>query len=168
MHLPPYNPFPDIPGDKISLRQVLMSDMNDLVDISFYDAKQATTVEQAIEMQEKIDRDYRDGNSIHWGIVDNATNKIVGTCGYYRGLDKGSGELGCVLLPSFRGQGFMTFAMQSAIDFGLNNIGLTRIWAATTVQNHSAIRLLERLGFVKVADLPDDEIEFEYLKLGIV
>ena len=68
MHLPPYDSFPDIPGDKISLRQVLMSDMNDLVDISFYDAKQATTVEQAIEMQEKINKDYRDGNSIHWAL----------------------------------------------------------------------------------------------------
>ncbi|MDF2478780.1 MAG: family acetyltransferase [Sphingobacterium sp.] len=26
--------------------------------------------------------------------------------GYYRGFENASGELGCVLLPQFRGQGF--------------------------------------------------------------
>lgn len=30
--------------------------------------------------------------------------------GYYRGFENASGELGCVLLPQFRGQGFMTSA----------------------------------------------------------
>ncbi|MNL20180.1 Spermidine N(1)-acetyltransferase [compost metagenome] len=115
----------------------------------------------AIVMQERIDQDIRDGNSIHWGIIDHSTNKIVGTCGYYRGLDKGEGELGCVLLPQFRGQGFMTNAMQLAIDFGLNNLGLKRIWAITSNENIKAIKLLERLKFIKVVDLEDNEIEYE-------
>lgn len=158
---PPYNPFPFIANDKISLRQILNSDINDLIDISFYDAIQATTLQQAIEMNSRINDDYYDGNTIHWGIVDNVTRKIVGTCGYYRGLDKGEGELGCVLLPQYRGQGFMTSAMRLAIDFGINNIGLNRIWAITSTQNEKAIKLLERLGFVKIRDLADNEIEFE-------
>lgn len=161
MKLPPYPIFPNISGDKISLRQILPSDIKDLIEISFYDSIQATTVEQAAVMQDKINKDYNDGNSIHWGIVDNATNNIIGTCGYYRGLDKGNGELGCVLLPQFRGLGFMTQAMQLVIDFGLNNIRLKRVWAITTKQNIKAIQLLERLDFIKVADLQDDEIEYE-------
>ena len=138
--------------------------MNDLLEISYYDAKQAKNVEQAIEMQAKIDKDYADGNSIHWGIEELSTNKIVGTCGYYRGLDKGEGELGCVLLPQFRGQGFMTNAMQLAIDFGLKNMELKRIWAITSKENNHAIKLLERINFIKLTDLPDDEIEYELKK----
>ncbi|HLF51527.1 GNAT family protein [Flavobacterium sp.] len=161
MKLPPYHIFPNISGDKISLRQILPSDIKDLIAISFYDSIQATTLEQAAAMQDKINKDYNDGNSIHWGIVDKATNKIIGTCGYYRGLDKGNGELGCVLLPQFRGLGFMTQAMQLAIDFGLNKIRLKRVWAITTKQNIKAIQLLERLNFIKIADLQDDEIEYE-------
>jgi [ribosomal protein S5]-alanine N-acetyltransferase len=85
----------------------------------------------------------------------------MGTCGYYRGLDKGEGELGCVLLPRYKGQGFMTAAMELAIDFGINFIKLNRIWAITTRQNDKAIRLLTRLDFIKVTDLPDNEIEYE-------
>lgn len=161
MNLPPYSTFPNIIGDKITLRQIQPADVIDIIEISFYDAVQATTLQQAIEMQDKINKDYMNGNSIHWGIADRVTNKIIGTCGYYRGLDQGTGELGCVLLPQYQGQGFMTFSMSLAIDFGINNIGLKRIYAITAQQNGKAQKLFERLGFVKIADLEDDEIEYE-------
>jgi [ribosomal protein S5]-alanine N-acetyltransferase len=161
MRLPPYDIFPIISGDKISLRQILTADIKDLIEISFYDSIQATTFQQALEMHTKINNDYIEGNSVHWGIADNLTNKIIGTCGYYRGFDKGTGELGCVLLPQYRGKGFMTSAMLLAIDFGINMIGLRRIWAITTKQNEKAIKLLERLNFEKVSDLENDKIEYE-------
>jgi ribosomal-protein-alanine N-acetyltransferase len=161
MELPPYSSFPNIIGDTISLRQIQLSDINDIIEISYYDAVQATTLEQATEMQAKIDKDYTDGNSIHWGIADNTTNKIVGTCGYYRGLDVGAGELGCILLPKYRGQVFMSSGMALAIEFGINHIGLNRIWAETSQQNENAIKLLERLDFVKIADLEDNSVEYE-------
>ena len=164
MKLPPYTFFPNITGDKISLRQISTADIDELVEITFYDAVQATTKQQATRMNAKINQDYIDGNSIHWGISERLTNKIVGTCGYYRGLDKGEGELGCVLLPQFRGQGYMTSAMVLAVEFGLNTIGLKRIWAATSQQNKEAIKLLERLNFIKIADLEDNEVEYELIQ----
>ncbi|WP_205945196.1 GNAT family N-acetyltransferase [Pedobacter hiemivivus] len=163
MNLPPYSIFPNIIGDKVSLRQIQPTEVNGIVEISYYNAIQATAVEQAIEMQGKINKDYTDGNSIHWGIIDNLTDKIVGTCGYYRGLDKGAGELGFVLLQQYRGQGFMTTAIALAIEFGINNIGLKRIWAETTQDNEGAIKVLERLNFFKIADLDDNGIEYEFI-----
>jgi hypothetical protein len=54
MKLPPYDIFPNIIGDKISLRQIHLSDISDIIEISFYDAVQATTLQQTIEMQAKI------------------------------------------------------------------------------------------------------------------
>ncbi|MCT2561941.1 GNAT family N-acetyltransferase [Chryseobacterium herbae] len=155
------NDFPNVKGSRVSLRQIMDADIPDLIEISFYDAIQAETVQQAAEMQARIDRDYLDGNSIHWGIIDNETYQIVGTCGYYRGLNKGEGELGCVLLPKYYGQGYMTDGMSLAIDFGLNTMGLKRIWAATSRENGPAMKLLERLHFVKTEDLSDGEIEYE-------
>jgi [ribosomal protein S5]-alanine N-acetyltransferase len=160
---PPYDNFPFISNDKISLRKIQNSDIKNLIEISFYDSIQATTLEQAIEMNLKINRDYDDGNSVHWVIVENQSNKIVGTCGYYRGFDKGEGELGCILLPQYRGQGFMTSAMLLAIDFGIIKIGLKRIWAITSQQNEKAIKLLERLDFKKIRILDDNEVEFELI-----
>ena len=153
--------FPTLKGDRILLRQILPEDIKDIIEISFYDAIQANTAAQAAEMQAKIHQDYLDGNSIHWGIVNQLTGKIVGSCGYYRGFNQGAGELGCVLLPQYQSQGYMSAAMLLAIDFGLNTIGLKRIWAITTRQNTNAIKLLERLGFIKIADLDDDEVEYQ-------
>lgn len=161
MKLPPYDPFPTLSNDKIVLREIQLADLNDLIEISFYDAVQATSLEQALEMHAKINQDYLDGNTLHWGIADQVTNKIVGTCGYYRGLNKGEGELGCVLLPTYRGQGYMTSALLLAITFGLEGMKLKRIWAITTKQNSKAIQLMEQLNFIKIADLADDEIEYE-------
>lgn len=163
MKLPPYDNFPTITDDKILLREIVSSDLFDLIEISFYDGFQAKSLEQAETMLSKIKNDYSEGNSVHWGIADTLTNKIVGTCGYYRGLNKGEGELGCVLLPQYQGRGYMTSAMLLAINFGINTIGLKRIWAITSQDNSGAIRLLERLNFIKVADLEGNKVEYELL-----
>ena len=161
MNLPPYKTFPQISNERILLRKVQPLDMSDLMEISFYDALQAKTESEAQEMQDKINLDYRNGNSIHWGIVDRSTSKIVGTCGYYRGFENERGELGCILLPQFRGQGFMSAAMQLAIDFGLKNIGLQKIWAATDQNNKETIKMLTRLDFKKTSEKDNGELLFE-------
>lgn len=161
MNLPPYKTFPQISNERILLREVQPLDMSDLMEISFYDATQAKTESEAQEMQDRINQDYLNANSIHWGIVERSTNKIVGTCGYYRGFENGSGELGCILLPQFRGQGFMSAAMQLAIDFGFKNIGLQKIWAATDHNNKETIKLLTRLHFKETSEGENGELVFE-------
>jgi [ribosomal protein S5]-alanine N-acetyltransferase len=161
MKLPPYYIFPTISADKISLRQILKEDVEHLIEISFYDGIQATTLKQAMEMLDKINKDYLNGNTVHWGIADNITNRIIGTCGYYRGFENRSGELGCVLLPQYQGKGFMTSAMSLAIAFGFKHMRLKRVAAVTTNQNLKAVKLLERLSFIKVAELEGDLIEYE-------
>lgn len=161
MKLPPYDVYPSLSSEKISLSEILPSDIKDIIRISFYDSIQATTLQEATEMQTKINKDYSDGNSIHWGISINTTNTIIGSCGYYRGFNNDAGELGCILLPQFRGQGFMTTAMRLAIEFGINDLKLKRIWAVTTKQNNKAVKLLEKLNFIKLRCLKGDQIEYQ-------
>lgn len=163
MKLPPYDIFPEINSDTIVLRQVQTDDIKGLVEISFYDSRPALNVEDATEMQDRINLDYQNGSSIHWGIADKWTNEIIGTLGYYRGFDKGVGELGCVLKPKFRGKGYMTLALKLATEFGLNEIGLTKIIAITSKQNANAIKLLGRLNFIKIAELQEDEVEYQFV-----
>ena len=158
---PPFEVFPVVANETITLREIQYSDIPDLREISFYNAIPAKTVEEAAEMNSKITKDYKAGNSIHWGIVENKSGKMVGTCGYYRGFEQGAGELGCVLLSQYRGQGLMNSALELAITFGLQTMNLKRIWAATTPQNKKAIQLLERLGLKKTRDTEDGEVEFE-------
>ena len=162
MQLPPYTIFPAIKGNRVSLREIQQADLKGLMEISFYNGIQATTMDEAITMQHKINADYLSGNSIHWCITDNETQNVVGTCGYYRGFKNGAGELGCVLLEKYRGQGFMAAALYLAINFGLHTMGLEKIFAGTTKQNIKAVQLLTKLNFINV-DAPDETgIIFEY------
>lgn len=163
MNKPPYESFPSVSGERIILRQINPAEIEDIIEISFYDAKQASTVMEALQMLERINHDYLNGESIHWGIIDKLTKKIVGTCGYYRGFNNGVGELGCVLLPQYQGVGFMIQAMQLAINFGINDIGLKKIIAITSPQNIKAMSLFDRLGFSKMYN-EDDTVQYEFIK----
>lgn len=161
MNLPPYATYPNVSDDRILLREIQDRDIENIVEISRYDGKKAKNVAEASAMQQKIHQNYLDGESIHWGIVDKANNLIVGTCGYYRGLAEGAGELGCILSAAHYGKGYMTAALRLAIDFGLKHIGLERVFAVTTQQNIKAVQLLERLGFVQTAHQEGESMEFE-------
>lgn len=152
MHLPPYDVFPTILADRIILREIVLSDLDHILEVSFYDGKPAADTAEALVMLQRIERDYHNGDTIHWGIADKNSNIIMGTCGYYRGLRDGAGELGCVLRPAFRGQGIMKEAIQAAIDFGQQQMGLQHVFAITTRQNLKALALVERLGFVQIKD----------------
>jgi len=160
MKLPPYEKFPTLIAEGIVLREVQTDDLQNLVDILFYDSKPALNLEGAIEIQKKIDLDYLNGTSIPWGIADKASNEILGNVGFYRGFNDGAGEIGCVIRPEFRGKGLMTKAMTLAIKFGFNDVELTNIIALTTKTNKKAIKLVERLNFVKTAELKGEEIEY--------
>ena len=162
LQLPPYHPFPVLTDGRIILRPIGPADLHDILDISYYDGQKAQNVAEAQVMQDKIHQNYQDGDSIHWGIIDAHTQKIAGTCGYYRGFANDAGELGCVLLPAFRGQGYMTAALQLAIDFGKNTMGLNQVWAATSRSNTRAMQLLERLHFEQAADTEGDQIIYSH------
>lgn len=166
MLLPPFDMFPILRGERVVLREVQPSDCRDIVSISFYNGKPAASTDEAAAMLERIDNDYRNGETVHWGIADPLSNTLLGTCGYYRGFSSDSGELGCVLLQDSRGKGIMTEALQLAIAFGIDVLGLKRITAITTADNSKAIALLERLNFVEV-HRRDSGLEFEFLCFSI-
>ena len=155
MYPPPYLVFPTIFSERIMLREVTPADLDDILEISVYDGKPAASTAEALEMLQRIEQDYLNGETVHWGIADKVSNVIMGTCGYYRGFQAETGELGCVLRPAFRGKGIMTEAMQAAIDFGFRQIGLKQIIASTSQHNIKAVAVLERLLFTKVAGKQD-------------
>ncbi len=59
----------------------------------------------------------------------------------------------------------MRKAIELALEFGLNTMELTDIVAITTKQNDAVVKLLERLSFIKVADLHDDTLKYSYHQL---
>ena len=160
-NFPPYQTFPTLTSKEIILRQLTHTDAADILEISYYNGVQAVDLSEAIEMLNKINQDYLDGSSIHWGIVDAQSEKLVGTCGYYRGFANDIGELGYVLKPAFQGRGFMTRALQQAIVFGIHTVGLQKIIAVTEKNNMKSQHVLGRLGFSEESS-NEDYITYSY------
>ena len=52
-------------------------------------SSQVTTVDDVLLMLDKIRKDYREGNAINWGIVEVASGKIAGSCGFTEDLKTG-------------------------------------------------------------------------------
>jgi RimJ/RimL family protein N-acetyltransferase len=59
----------------------------------------------------------------------------------------GSAELGFLLRPDCWGAGLATEAVGAVIAHGFGTLGLTRLAAAAQVENHAAVRVLEKNGF---------------------
>lgn len=162
MDKPPYTEYPKIASEALLLRKIDPEELPQLLPISFYDGKRAETEAEAAKMLQQIEQDHLNGESIHWGIEERSSGKLTGTCGFYRGFENASGELGGVLLPEYRVKGLMTQAMRLAIEFGFRRIGLKRIFAVTSKDNSAAIKLLGRLDFRSIKTTKE-EVEYEIL-----
>jgi ribosomal-protein-alanine N-acetyltransferase len=161
MSLPPFDQYPILTDNIIILRPSRIADIPDIMEICFYDGKVAESQEEAKDMLQKINRDYENGNSIHWVISDFILHQTIGTCGFYRGFQNDTGEIGYVLLPEFRGHGWMTYAVQLMIRFGFNDMGLKRIIAFTDMENVKSQKVLERIGFSLSDSKEDGNLEYE-------
>jgi ribosomal-protein-alanine N-acetyltransferase len=158
---PPYQNFPILRSPDIVLRQIVHTDADEIMEISYYNGIRATDPIEAIEMQNMIDQDYLEGNCIHWGIMGVQSSKLVGTCGYYRDFIDNTGELGYILKPSFVGRGYMTTALKKAIEFGINTIGLQKIIAITEKDNIKSQNVLMKLNFTQEAER-DNYLTYTY------
>ncbi|MFL6261593.1 MAG: GNAT family N-acetyltransferase [Thermoanaerobaculia bacterium] len=70
----------------------------------------------------------------------------IGICGLVKRDSLEDVDIGFALLPGFWGQGYAFEAASAVMEYGKNALGLKRIVAITARDNHSSIKLLEKLG----------------------
>ena len=93
-----------------------------------------------------------------WVLIDKTTNAKIGTCGFHLwNPDKKEIEIGFELMEQYTGKGYMQEAVATLIEFARHEMKVERINAIAYVENKNCIKLLEKLGFIKV-----DEKETEF------
>lgn len=96
------------------------------------------------------------GRGHAWAIRLRSGGNVIGACNFHHWHPiHHRATLGFLLDPGFWGRGLMAEAVQAAIDYGWEGMDLHRIQAEVAPDNPSAMRLLERLGFVREACLSD-------------
>jgi ribosomal-protein-alanine N-acetyltransferase len=96
-------------------------------------------------------------NGFRWGIATCNDPALIGSAGLYKWVDEPlrQAELGYDLEPAAWGRGYMREAVGAILDFAFGPMRLERVEAFVLSSNVRSQRVLDRLGFRRVALLPD-------------
>ena len=164
MNILNFNPFPLLMGENIILRKLKVEDAPIIFDYQsnpenfpFVDMPIYTELEQAENYITKMNNGVEQNKWIIWGITTKESDKILGTISIW-GIEeeKSAAELGYGLYPGNTGKGIMTQALNLAIEYGYEIMGLKYLDAYTNIKNQKSCALLERNGFARVEVVAED------------
>ncbi|MBE9583531.1 GNAT family N-acetyltransferase [Mucilaginibacter sp. JRF] len=89
--------------------------------------------------------------NIVWGIrLISNKDIIIGDCALHHfDTEHNEIQIGGSLLPAYQHQGYMREAFELVLNYAQNSIDVKTIYGVTTPDNIAAIKLVEKLGFIK-------------------
>jgi len=146
-----FTPFPILTTERLTLRQLLIDDEQEIFTLrsdseinKYLDRQLSNTIDDARDFIKKI----TENNSLYWAITLSDKNILVGTICLFGFSDENSKcEIGYELLTNFQGQGIMKEAAEKVIDYAFNTIKVQKIEAFFHRDNQRSIKLLEKLSF---------------------
>lgn len=151
------NPFPKLVTARLLLRQLQLSDVNQIFLLrsddsvnAFIDRQKATSVDEADAFIHKIIVLQNNGEGLMWAITLRDDPKLIGTISIRNIVkEKAEAEIGYELLPQYQGRGMMLEALKTTIKFGFETLKLKTIVAESRADNLRSVKLLEKCGFTK-------------------
>lgn len=93
---------------------------------------------------------WADGESAEQAVVDATTGELLGACGLkLRQRSLGVGEVGYWTAPWARGRGVASRAAALVAEWGLRELGLSRVELLADVDNEASLRAALAAGFVR-------------------
>ncbi|PMV19109.1 MULTISPECIES: GNAT family N-acetyltransferase [unclassified Pseudomonas] len=147
-------PFPTLHTQRLQLRELVPQDApalfaiyRDTDSMRWFGADPMANIAQAKRLVETFAQWRTQPNpGTRWGLE--FEGRLIGSCGLFK-WNQGwnSCSLACELAPQFRGQGLMSEALRTALEWGFRQMYLQRVEALVHPHNHASRALLERLGF---------------------
>lgn len=105
------------------------------------------TYEMAVDyIGQVLAKKYKDRHFYDWGIIEKASNTLVGRiCVYRQDEDRRMADLVWYMFPSVRGKGYTTEAALAVVKL-LQSLGYERIEAFANVDNVASHRVMEKIG----------------------
>lgn len=142
---------------RMRIRRLAMDDLNDLFalyrdpEIRRYFVEGVLTFEETRSGLERQVRGYPQYPTLGmWAMIYQETGRFIGRCGLLPCEidDKPETEISYLLDKSFWHQGLATEAAQGILDYGFQNLDLTRILALIAPDNTASQRVAERIGMI--------------------
>ena len=149
-----FSHIPTLETDRLTLRGMRVSDAPDMYEYArrpsvteYLTWEPHASVEETKEYLTYVGQRYRTGDFYDWSVVDKASERMIGTCGFTSfNCPADSAEIGYVLNPAFQGKGLATEAVRRVLRFGFEELSLHRIEAHFILGNEASRRLMERVG----------------------
>lgn len=101
----------------------------------------------------------------HWAVIEKATARLVGHCGFNLFENGPDLELVFHFHRACWGRGYATEASRACIEFAFSTLNVSRIVALTDPRNAASIRVLEKLGFAHVRDVVEHGVTLHLFEL---
>lgn len=146
--------FPCMETERLQLRQLQPADAADLQQLyaepevtRWLDWDGPEDVATAGMVIELFGEQYRKRENLRWGIVSQASGKLIGTVILSHFRKQSLTVLGYDLARADWGKGYMAEALQSVIRYAWETMELLRIEAYVRPENAASSRLLQKCGF---------------------
>lgn len=162
---PVFTPFPVLKTERLLLRQILMSDADEVFflrsneDVIRYVYKEpALSIKDAEDHIELVTKNISANESILWGIaLHDEPSKLIGSICYWNlRKEHDRAEIGYVLHPNHWRKGIMKEALMAVIAYGFDIMKLHSIDAWINAENNASAAILEAVGFTKEAYFKED------------
>ena len=155
MQAPEDYALPTIQGPNIQLRAITDADsiaiyalFSDQEVARFLTAPPLQDLAAASVLIAELDELRRLGLAFHWGVVDRASGRLIGTCTLHNvRASHQRAEVGFVLMRQHWGCGLGRELLTTLCRYAFDEVGLQRLEADVDPDNHRCIRLLQRHGF---------------------
>ena len=149
--------FPMLETSRLYLRKITNDDANDIFEylsdgmVTRYLGKESlSSIQEAYDIINKIEKNYSEDRSIRWGIVHKKHEKLIGTIGFDSIQIKNKRtDIGYDINSNYWRQGLATEAINEVIRYGFTTLELNRIGAVVFPENTASLSLLEKSGFTK-------------------
>ncbi len=146
--------FPTVSTDRLTLRQVSDSDVQEIFLLrsdrsinKYLDRPPSKTLDDALRFIEQI----KNNSLSYWAIAQKEDQKLLGTiCLFDISDDLKKCEIGYELLTEYQGKGIMREAAKKIIEYATQTLGINTIDAYTHKDNQRSTKLLEELNFKNI------------------
>jgi ribosomal-protein-alanine N-acetyltransferase len=111
------------------------------------DGRAWQSVERAHLWLERVTASYAGLGYGPWAVVEKASGKIIGSCGYSFLPSLSEVDFGYVFAREYWGRGFATEAARAAFLDGFDRLGFEEVTANADVEHTASRHVLEKIGF---------------------
>ena len=116
--------------------------------VRYWSSPEWTDIGYANKMIEETLAAYASGEGVRLAVVLKATGELVGQINLHHMFHSNRRcEVGYALARAHWGKGYVTEAMQAALDYAFGPLNLNRIEADIDPRNDASAKVLQRMGF---------------------